>query len=91
MFTQVFTSQTANGDSTKQPHTGGEVEIVVKGTFDGATVTAYADFVNGPTACPLDGGSFTAANTKVLKTVRPCSIYFTVTNAGASTSINAWV
>lgn len=91
MFTQVFTARTTNGDSTKQPHQGGEVEIVVKGTFDGATVTAYADFVNGPSACPIDGGVFTDPNTKILRTVRPCSVYFTVSSAGASTSIDAWV
>jgi hypothetical protein len=95
MFTQVFTSRTTNGDSLEATSGGGEVDIVVDGTFDGCSVAVMIRFNGLPTFVPASEGDaacvFTAPMTKTIKLSRPATIKLVVSSAGGSTDVDAWI
>lgn len=90
-MTQVFTAQTANGNSSVVDHRGGKQEVIVNGTFNNCTVTLFASFDDGTTYVPVADGTWTSSAVKIFESVSPCKLRLTVTNAGASTSLNAWI
>jgi len=93
MMKEILSAADANGDSLIVDHNGGEVEVVVEGTFDGATVTAYLKMDGRDTWVPASENSAVAAWTepmvKAFKTLRKCQIKLTISSAGASTEITA--
>lgn len=88
----LFTAQTANGDSSVFDAVHREYSLIrVYGTFDGATVTAYADFDESGTYCILADGVWTSADIKTLYFKPGVKFKLTLSSAGASTSISAEV
>lgn len=93
---QVFTDETANGDSEIASHGGGSVQITVGDTesvFGGATVTAYAKFADMTNFSPLDGGVWTEASSRVMDIPgnAACDIKLVISDASGTTSISAWI
>lgn len=70
---------------------GGELEIVVNGTFGGATVTLEANYPAVGAWVPIWQGTWTDSQVKILRLIRACSIRLTISSAGGSTSISAWI
>jgi hypothetical protein len=84
----LFSAQTTNANSPAVQLNGGEIEVVVAGTLGGGTVTIEAFYPVINAWVPLDGGSFTAASVRVLKTVRPCQVRAVLSGAtGASLTV----
>lgn len=97
---QVFDGATANGDSLIVEHRGGAFDVVVVGTFDGCTVTPYAEYTdsadNSSGFVPLANGSeevttWTASMVKIFAPVRPCRLKLVISDADSSTDIDAWM
>lgn len=90
MLFQIFTAQASDASSLVVNHGGGQVEIVVGGSFGGGTVTAVARFPGTGAWVPLDGGEWTVPAVKLLATIRPCEIRLDLVGASGA-SLNAWV
>lgn len=90
MLQQIFTGQTSNAQSLEVDHQGGEVEVVLAGTFGGGTATLQAKYADTATWVPVSGGAWTAAEMRILKTVRKCKLRLDLTGATAA-NLNAWI
>jgi hypothetical protein len=90
MLQQVFTAKTSNGQSLEVDHGGGEIEVVVYGTFGGGTATLQAKYADTATWVPVSNGAWTTAEMRLLKTIRPCKLRLDLTGA-TSPSLNAWM
>ena len=88
-MTQMFTAQDADGDSAVVTHNGGEIEAIVSGDFGGGTLTLSANY-NGVGYVPLFEGTWTEPSIKILRTVRPCLLRFTLSGATAP-ALDAWI
>lgn len=90
MLSQIFTGVTANGSSLVVDHCGGEVEVIVDGTFGSGTATLKAQYSGMSTWVPLANGKWTEPEIRVLRTVRKCKLRMDLTGATAS-NLNAWI
>lgn len=97
---QILDGATANGDSLIVEHRGGPLDVIVGGTFDGCTVTPYAQFTdsagNLTGYIPLSNGSeeattWTGPMVKIFGPIRPCSFKLVISDADTSTDIDAWM
>lgn len=90
MMTQIFTGASANGSSAVVDHNGGEVEVIVDGTFGSGTATLKAQFYGMSTWVPLANGRWTEPEARVLRTARKCKLRMDLDGATAP-SLNAWI
>lgn len=95
MAVQLFKAQTTNGDSTvlqnfAQGQHQRERTLIIQGTWNGATVTLYVS-ADGVTFVAPTSGAWTADTAQNI--VLSSGLYYklTVSAAGGSTSLNAWV
>lgn len=91
---RVLNGQTANlspGAGTIVRHNGGEMEVVVSGTFDSSTLTLYGRYDGTSTWVRLKDAVWTEPDVILLRTVRPCDLSFGLASAGGSTSLTAWI
>lgn len=90
MLTQLFDEQSTNATgSVIVEHNGGEVEVIVDGTFGGGTVTLMANF-DEVGWVPVKGGEWTTPEVRILRTVRKCQLRLDLAGA-TSPSISAWI
>jgi len=90
-FTQILTAATANGNSSQYYWDVGEGQVVVSGTFDGATAKLQFSPDNGTTWVDVGTAStFTAAGGAGF-TLNACKVRVNISDADASTQINAWI
>lgn len=90
MMTQIFTGVTTNGSSLVVEHNGGEVEVIVDGTFGGGTATLKAKYKGMSTWVPLANGKWTEPEIRVLRTVRKCELRLDLADS-TSPNLNAWI
>lgn len=93
-MTILLENATTNGDGPEvswNGNHGGELQIV--GVWNGATVTVKGSLDGGTTytSPPENLGEFTEDTFESLNLHAPCKIRATVSGAGASTDLNAWV
>ena len=89
-MTTLLSNQTTNGSgSTVTIEDGGFKLMRIYGTFDGATATLEVDFNGSGTWVADSGGAFTVADNFHLTTKTGMQIRLTVSNAGASTDLDA--
>lgn len=87
----LLDSQTTDGDGTTIDWTGNhEGTIQVSGTWDGATVTVYGSLDDGTTWASPTNGTFTADKIVEFQ-MGTGKVKATITSAGASTDLSAWV
>jgi len=90
-FIQILTGATANGNSSQYDWDVGEGQVVVSGTFDGATVKLQLSPDDGTTWVDVGTAStFTAAGGAGF-TVNSCKLRINISDAGASTVVSAWI
>ena len=86
----LLSAQTTNGSgATVSINDGGYRLLRIYGTFDGATATLEYDFNASGTWVADSAGAYTVADTSPLTVKTGLQIRITVSNAGASTSLNA--
>lgn len=86
----LLSAQTTNGSgATVSISDGGYRLLRIYGTFDGATATLEYDFNDSGTWVADSAGAYTVADTSPLTVKTGLQIRITVSNAGASTSLNA--
>lgn len=97
---KVFENQTANGDSLIWPgqlpptininegHTGGDLQLSIVGTFDGATIAIQVD-QDGLGFNPLIGSNQVAPDVNELSLGRGARLKLVLSGVGASTDISA--
>ena len=86
----LLSAQTSNGDGSIVEVFEREYALIrVYGTWDGATVTAYADFDDSGTYCVLATSAWTADDIKQIYLKPGVKIKLTVSSAGASTSLSS--
>lgn len=86
MTKNIATNVTANGDTTEVPVVAGQYMLAVGGTFDGASV-AIKISVGAATGVPITGAVYTAPGAEIIW-LPSCTMYMTVSSAGASTDIS---
>ena len=86
MATYLFSARTTNGNSSSVSHPGGPALLVVRGTFDGATVKIQVSD-DGTNWVDLQYASFTAATAVIMDLPINTLIRANVASAGAGTSI----
>lgn len=90
--TSLFSAQTGNGNSSVAEIEQREYSLIrVYGTFDGCTVTAYADFDASGTYCLIAAGVWTSEDIKQIYLKPGVRLRLTLSSAGGSTSISAEV
>ena len=88
----LFANQTTNGDSAEVDIVLREYSLIrVYGTFDGCTVSCFADFDNSGTYCAIVDGVWTADDVKQIYLKPNVKIKLTLASAGGSTDISAEV
>ena len=70
---------------------GPRLAFQLSGTWDGATVSIEMSLDEGTTWTVITGHAYTSDTAKVIWTTRGMLIRATITNAGASTVLNAWM
>lgn len=90
MFTQVFTTQTSDANSSTVAFNGGQLEIVVSGTFGGGTVTLEANYPDVNAWVAVADGSWTESEVKLLELIRPCSLRLVLAGSSGA-SLDAWI
>ena len=70
---------------------GPRLAFQIAGTWDGATVSLETSLNEGTTWSTLTGYAYTTDTAKVIWTTRGMLVRATITNAGASTVLNAWM
>jgi hypothetical protein len=90
----LLTNQTTNGNGPEvawNGNHGGEIQIA--GTWDGATVTIKGSLDGGTTYTepPESLGQFTSDTIEAFNFHAPGKIRATLSNAGATTDISAWI
>jgi regulation of enolase protein 1 (concanavalin A-like superfamily) len=86
MATYLFSARTTNGNSSAVAHPGGPALLVVRGTFDGATVKIQVSD-DGTNWVDLQYAAFTAAIATLIDLPIGTLIRANVASAGAGTSI----
>jgi len=86
MSTYLFSARTTNGNSSALSHPGGPVLLIVRGTFDGATVKIQVSD-DGTNWIDLQYASFTTAVAVLMDLPINTQIRANVAGAGAGTSV----
>lgn len=86
MSTYLFSARTTNGNSSALSHPGGPVLLIVRGTFDGATVKIQVSD-DGTNWIDLQYAAFTAAVAVLMDLPINTQIRANVAGAGAGTSV----
>mgnify|MGYP003147572087 CR=1 FL=1 len=90
-FIKILNAATANGNSSQYYWDVGEGQVVVSGTFDGATVKLQLSPDDGTTWVDVGTAStFTAAGGAGF-TVNACKLRINISAVGASSEISAWI
>lgn len=87
---QQVLNAASSGDSSVINYSGEQLEIVLSGSFNGATVTLYAKYPEVASWIPVRSGSWTAPEVALLKLVSKCQLKLTI-SGGSSPSISAWM
>jgi regulation of enolase protein 1 (concanavalin A-like superfamily) len=86
MATYLFSARTTDGNSSALDHPGGPVMLIVRGTFNGATVKLQASD-DGTNWVDVQYAAFTAALAVLFELPIGSKIRANVSGAGASTSL----
>ena len=70
---------------------GPRLAFQISGTWDGATVSIEMSLDEGTTWTVITGHAYTSDTAKIIWTTRGMLIRATITSAGASTVLNAWM
>jgi len=87
---QLFTAQTADGNSAAINWEPGDGLLQVDGTFDSGSVAVQVSLDGGTTYSPY-GTAITTAGVVKLELPAKCKLRLNLSSAGASTELNAFV
>lgn len=86
MTTTIATNVSADGDTNAVKVQQGRYLFALSGEFDGATVDFKVN-IGVAESCPVQDMSYTASNAVVVW-LPNCTVFATVSSAGASTDLN---
>lgn len=88
---RLFTAQNTDGYSISVGWSGGEGVLFVAGATDGAVVSLEASPDGGVTHVPVTGVALNDSVGTIDFRLPPCGVRLSLTGAGASTSVSAWI
>ena len=87
----LLTDAAVNGSSASYSVWGPRLAFQFAGTWNGATISLETSLDEGTTWNTITGHAYTTDTAKVVWVTRGMLVRATITNAGASTVLNAWL